>query len=268
MTNSLSPAPDFLDLPGGRRIAYHSLPGRSDAAAPGVAFLGGFRSDMTGTKAVALERWAAARGRAFLRFDYTGHGASSGDFLDGCIGDWAQDAAETIEALTEGPVILVGSSMGGWISLLIARASAEDGGRVAGLATIAAAPDFTADSMEPAFSDAQRREMAETGRIALPSEYSDEPYVITRRLIEDGRNRLVLRAPLRLPVPVRMMQGTADRDVPMDRALKLLAHIESPDLRLNLVEGADHRFSGPRELTILAETMDEITRACAAAAGV
>ena len=254
-------------MPDGRKIAYHRLAGRSDGAAPGIVFLGGFRSDMTGTKAQAAERWAAARGRACLRFDYTGHGASSGDFLDGCIGDWARDARDAVNALTEGPVILVGSSMGGWISLLLARASADFRGRVAGLATIAAAPDFTADSMEAAFTDAQKAEMAETGRVALPSDYSDEPYVITKRLIEDGRDHLVLRAPLKLPFPVRMMQGTADTDVPMDRALKLLAHIESPDMRLNLVAGADHRFSERREIAILSETLDELTRACAAGAG-
>ena len=267
MSAALSPAPDFLEMPDGRRIAYHKLEGRCDAAAPGIVFLGGFRSDMTGTKAVALEAWAAARGRAFLRFDYTGHGASSGDFLDGCIGDWAQDAQDAVNALTTGPVILVGSSMGGWISLLLARGSAAFNGRVAGLATIAAAPDFTRDGMEAAFTDAQLAEMAETGRVALPSDYSEEPYIITRKLIEDGRGHLVLDQPLRLPIPVRMMQGTADTDVPMGRALLLLEHIESPDLRLNLVRGADHRFSEPREIAILSETLDELTRACAAIAG-
>ncbi|MGG7568640.1 alpha/beta hydrolase [Rhodovulum sp. DZ06] len=267
MTDTLSPAPDFLEMSDGRRIAYHKLKGRCDAAQPGIVFLGGFKSDMTGTKAVALERWAAARGRAFLRFDYTGHGASSGDFLDGCIGDWARDAKDAVDALTEGPQILVGSSMGGWISLILARASAQFGGRVAGLATIAAAPDFTADSMEASFTEAQKAEMAETGRIELPSDYSDEPYVITAKLIEDGRNHLVLRDPLSLPFPVRMMQGTADTDVPQERALILLSHIACPDLRLNLVKGADHRFSEPREIAILGETLDELTRACAAAAG-
>ena len=256
-------APEFLVMPDGRTLAYHRLDGRGDAMAPGVVFLGGFKSDMEGTKALALENWARTSGRAFLRFDYTGHGQSSGDFLDGCIGAWARDASDAIAALTAGPVILVGSSMGGWISLLLARASAATGGRVVGLATIAAAPDFTADGMEPAFTAAQREEMAATGRIVLPSEYSDAPYVITRRLIEDGRDHLVLRTPLDLPIPIRMMQGTADTDVPMDRALLLLDHIKSPDLRLELVKGADHRFSEPRELAILARTMDELTAAVA-----
>lgn len=261
MTQASSTAPEILAMPDGRAIAYHKLAGCGDAMAPGVVFLGGFKSDMEGTKALALEAWARARGRAFLRFDYTGHGQSSGDFLDGCIGDWARDAADAIDALTKGPVILVGSSMGGWISLLLARASAAAGGRVVGLATIAAAPDFTADGMEPAFTAAQHEEMAATGRIELPSEYSAEPYVITRRLIEDGRNHLVLRSPLVLPIPIRMVQGTADADVPMERALILLSHIESPDLRLELVKGADHRFSEPRELAILERTLDELTAA-------
>jgi pimeloyl-ACP methyl ester carboxylesterase len=261
MTDVSALAPECLITSDGRKIAYHKLAGARDGRAPDIVFLGGFKSDMTGTKAVALEEWARARGLGFLRFDYTGHGASSGAFLDGCIGDWARDAADAVAALTTGPVILVGSSMGGWISLLLARASAADHGRVVGLATIAAAPDFTADRMESAFSDAQRAEMTATGRIELPSEYSDEPYVITARLIEDGRNHLVLRSPLALPIPVRMMQGTADTDVPMDRALTLLAHIDSPDLRLELVKGADHRFSGPRELAILARSMDELVEA-------
>lgn len=236
--------PEFLTTPQGRRIAYRRSPGTG----PGVVFLGGFRSDMTGTKAVALQDWAARTGRAFLRFDYSGHGASSGDFLDGCIGDWAEDAVAAISALTEGPQVLVGSSMGGWIALLVAKALPE---RVAGLAGIAAAPDFTEDSMWAGFSETQRAELAATGRVALPSDYSDDPYVITRRLIEDGRNRLVLRTPLTLPFPVRLLQGTADTDVPPSVALRLMDHAESPDLRLTLVKGADHRFSTPECLALI-----------------
>lgn len=256
-----SSQPQVLALEDGRRIAYHRMRAADESgdpsdARPGVVFLGGFRSDMTGTKATFLEDACRARGLAFLRFDYTGHGASSGDFeAEGCIGAWARDAMDAIAALSEGPQVLIGSSMGGWISLLTARAAPE---RVAGLITIAAAPDFTEDSMWDGFSDAQRREMAETGRVALPSDYSDEPYVITRRLIEDGRDHLVLRAPLPLPFPVRLLQGTADADVPQDRALALLAHAEGPDLRLTLVKGADHRFSGPDELALLEATLDEV----------
>lgn len=213
---------------------------------------------MTGTKALFLEGWARARGRAFLRFDYRGHGASSGDFLDGCIGAWADDAAEAVARLTSGPQILVGSSMGGWIALLLAR---RFPGRVAALVGIAAAPDFTEDAMWAGFDDDQRAALMRDGRVELPSDYSDEPYVITRRLIEDGRDQLVLRAALALPFPVRLLQGTADTDVPAGVALALLDHIDCPDARLTLVKGADHRFSEPRELGILAATLDEVTGA-------
>ena len=235
---------EFLETAAGRRIAYDRLEGRG----PGVVFLGGFRSDKEGTKALALEAAAQAEGRAFLRFDYSGHGASSGDLLDGCIGDWFEDARAAILGLTEGPQVLVGSSMGGWIALLIARDCPE---KVAGLVTIAAAPDFTEDGMWAEFSEAQRRELMEAGQVALPSDYSDEPYVITRRLIEEGRERLVLRAALSLPMPVRMLQGTADTDVPLSVAVRLIEHAEGPDIRLTVLKGADHRFSTPDCLKLI-----------------
>ncbi len=193
---------EFLTTPQGRRIAYR----QSTGAGPGVVFLGGFKSDMTGTKAEYLHDWAVAQGRAFLRLDYSGHGQSSGAFLDGAIGDWYEDALAAITTLTKGPQVLVGSSMGGWIALLIARTIPE---RIAGLVGIAAAPDFTEDSMWADFSEAQRVELAEKGRVELPSDYSDEPYVITRRLIEEGRGRLGLRAPVNLPLPGRLPPGTA-----------------------------------------------------------
>lgn len=243
--------PAFLDLPDGRRIAHHRSPGRS----PGVVFLGGFRSDMTGTKAVFLEDWARAQGRAFLRLDYTGHGASSGDFLDGSIGDWAHDAADALGRLTEGPQVLVGSSMGGWIALLLARLMPE---RIAGLVGIAAAPDFTEDSMWAGFDADQRARLMAEGTVALPSDYSEEPYVITRRLIEDGRENLVLRDPLDLPFPVRLLHGTADADVALSVPLRLVAHATGPDLRLTLVKDADHRFSTPEMLALIARTVGEI----------
>lgn len=242
---------EFLTTPQGRRIAFH----RSEGVGPGVVFLGGFKSDMTGTKAVHLQAWAETTGRAFLRFDYSGHGQSSGDFLDGCIGDWAEDAMAAIAALTSGPQILVGSSMGGWISLLVARAMPE---RVAGLVGIAAAPDFTEDLMWAQFSDAERAALA-TGRVEQPSDYSEEPYVITQKLIEDGRKRLVLRDALPLPFPVRLLQGTADVDVPPAVALRLMDHADSPDLRLVLVNGADHRFSTPECLDLITASIAEIT---------
>jgi pimeloyl-ACP methyl ester carboxylesterase len=244
--------PEFLTTPQGRRIAFHRLAGR----APGVVFLGGFRSDMTGTKALWLQDWCAARGRAFLRFDYSGHGASSGAFEDGCIGDWAADAVAALAALTEGPQVLVGSSMGGWIALLVARAKPA---RVAGMVGIAAAPDFTEDSLWAGMTAAERATMAATGRIERASEYSPDPYVFTGRLVEDGRRQLVLRSPLALPFPVRLLQGTADADVPVSVALRLLDHAEGPDIRLTLVKGADHRFSTPECLTLIGQAVDEVS---------
>ena len=218
-----------------------------------MVFLGGFRSDMTGTKAQYLQDWAIGQGRAFLRFDYSGHGQSGGRFEDGAIGDWAQDAMAVL-GLTTGPQILVGSSMGGWIALLIARAIPD---KVAGLVTIAAAPDFTEDSMWGQFGPAQRAELLATGVIHLPSEYGT-PYPITRRLIEEGRGQLVLRQPLNLPFPVRMMQGTADRDVDQSVALRLLGHATGPDIRLTLLKGADHRFSTPECLGLLAASIEDV----------
>jgi pimeloyl-ACP methyl ester carboxylesterase len=235
-----------------RQIAYDQTAGDG----PGVVFLGGFRSDKEGTKALYLEDWAARRGRAFLRFDYSGHGQSSGDFLDGCIGDWAEDAAAIITGLTEGPQVLVGSSMGGWISLLIARELPD---KVAGLVTVAAAPDFTEDSMWAGFDAAQRQTLEVEGRVELPSDYSDEPYVITRRLIEDGRKQLVLRTPLPLPFPTRFLQGTADADVAQSVAHRLLSHAEGPDMRLTLVKGADHRFSDPDCLALIVHAVEEVS---------
>ena len=242
---------ETLDLPDGRRIAYR----RSEGRGPGVVFLGGFRSDMTGTKAHFLEAWARARGQAYLRFDYTGHGASSGDFEALGVGDWAHDARDTILRLTEGPQVLVGSSMGGWIALILAGWMPA---RIVGLVGIAAAPDFTEDAMWAAFDEGQRRRLMQGGRVELPSDYDEAPYPITRRLIEDGRQNLVLRSPLELPFPVRLLHGTADRDVDLAVPLRLLAHATGPDIRLTLVKDADHRFSAPENLELLAETIEGI----------
>ncbi len=240
--------PTFV-TPQGRRIAYHLI----DGTGPAVVFLGGFKSDMGGTKAVHLEDWARASGRAFLRFDYSGHGESSEAFTDGCIGDWCADAQAAL-GLLGGKVVLVGSSMGGWISLLLARAMPE---RIAGLVTIAAAPDFTEDSMWAGFSDAQKATLESDGQVALPSDYG-EPYIITKRLIEEGRNQLVLREPLPLPFPVRFLQGTADADVEMSVALRLLDHATGPDMRLTLVDGADHRFSDPTCLALIETAVEDV----------
>ncbi len=242
---------DFLETPQGRRIAWNRLAGKG----PGIVFLGGFKSDMQGTKALALEDFARLHGRAFLRFDYSGHGESSGDFEAGSIGEWCEDAAAAILALTNGPQILVGSSMGGWISLLLARHMPE---RVAGLVTIAAAPDFTENGFWAGFDQAQRDQVMTAGRIELPSEYSDSPYVITRKLIEDGRNQLVLNQPLPLPFPTRLLQGTADEDVPVNWAMRLLDHAKGDDIRLTLIKGADHRFSTPECLALIERSIEEI----------
>lgn len=243
--------PCYLTTAQGRQLAYNQVPGQG----PGVVFLGGFKSDMEGTKALWLEDRARRNGRAFLRFDYSGHGQSSGAFTDGCIGDWTADARAMIERLTRGPQILVGSSMGGWIALLLAREMPQ---RVAGLVTIAAAPDFTEDSMWAGFDAAQRAALQDEGQVALPSDYG-EPYIITRRLIEDGRENLVLRSPLDLPCPVRFLQGTADNDVDKSVALSLLDHATGPDMRLTLVDGADHRFSDITCLSLIGASLDEVT---------
>ncbi|MGC1494394.1 MAG: alpha/beta hydrolase [Sulfitobacter sp.] len=240
----------FLETPQGRRLAYRRTPGRG----PWIVFLGGLKSDMMGTKAVFLEDWAKREGRAFLRFDYSGHGESSGKFTQGCIGDWAEDTAAAVAALTDGPIIAVGSSMGGWQALLLARAQPE---RVAGLVTIAAAPDFTEDGYWANFTDAQKQMLDEVGQVELPSDYM-EPYIITRRMIEDGRMQLVLRDPLHLPFPVRFLQGTADTAVSVSTAVRLLEHATGPDIQLKLVKDADHRFSDGPCLDLLLNAIGEV----------
>ncbi|RPE71004.1 pimeloyl-ACP methyl ester carboxylesterase [Pacificibacter maritimus] len=245
---------EFLETPSGRKIAYH----RTEGTGVGVVFLGGFMSDMEGTKAVALEVWAKSQGRSFLRFDYSGHGQSSGEFQQGCIGDWAEDAQVAITQLTSGPQILVGSSMGGWISLLLTQRLPTD--KIAGLIGIAAAPDFTEDSMFAGFSEDQLAELNSTGVVLLPSDYG-APYPITKRLIEDGRQNLVLRSPLPAPFPVRLLQGTQDTSVDRAVALKLLDHIDGDDLRLSFVKGADHSFSSPSCLTQIEAALSEVLSA-------
>ncbi len=243
---------EFLATRTGRRLAYIKTGGRG----PGVVFLGGFMSDMTGTKAVYLEDWAREQGRAFLRFDYSGHGESSGKFADGCIGDWAEDALEAVTQLTEGPQILVGSSMGGWIALLLARRIPE---RVAGLVGIAAAPDFTEDSMWPGLSEAQQHEITTNGQTQVHNAYDDTPFTLTRRLFEDGRDRLVLRGPLALPFPVRLLQGTADEAVATSVPLRLMDHATCPDMLLTLVKDVDHRFSTPDCLKMISAAIAGIS---------
>ena len=205
-------------------------------------------SDMAGTKALALEDYARERGQAFLRLDYQGHGESSGRFEDGTIGLWASDATAAIAELTEGPQILVGSSMGGWIMLLAALAQPE---RIAGLVGIAAAPDFTEDLIWAQADEAQRKAVMEEGVYREPSPYGEEPYTITRALIEDGREHLLLRKAIPLTCPVRLIHGLEDPDVPWDLSLKLAAALDSDDVETLLVKGGDHRLSEPRDIARL-----------------
>ena len=251
--------PAYLETPQGRHLAYHRLAG----AAPGVVFLGGFNSDMEGTKALHLEAWCRTEGRAYLRFDYSGHGQSSGTFEEGCIGDWAEDAAAAIAHLTEGPQLLIGSSMGGWISLLMVKLLPQ---KIAALVTIAAAPDFTEDGYWASFDAAQRAELDRAGRVLVPSEYG-EPYVITKRLIEDGRDHLVLRTPAPRTMPTRFLQGSADADVPMSWAERLFSHVEGNDIRLVILKNADHRFSSPDALTLIEDAARNALNAVGPAAG-
>lgn len=244
------PDPQFHRTAQGRQLAYHLTPGTG----PAVVFLGGLKSDMDGTKALHLEAWAQKRGQAFLRFDYSGHGLSSGRFEDGGIGDWAEDTRDILDAVLKGPVVAVGSSMGGWQALLLARSRPE---RLSGLITIAAAPDFTEDSYWAGFTDAQKAQIEEAGRVEIPSDYM-EPYIVTKHMIEDGRRHLVLRERLRLPFPVRCLQGTADTAVSTDVALRLLHHAEAEDMRLTLVKDADHRFSDPVCLALIEAAIEDV----------
>lgn len=237
-----------IEGPRRERLAYAFTRGEG----PCVVFLSGYRSDMEGTKAVHLEAWAKARGRAFLRLDYSGHGVSGGVFEQGCIGDWAADAEAVIRAATSGAVVLVGSSMGGWIASILSQRL-----EVAGFVGIAAAPDFTEDGFWAGFSEDQRRAVMEEGGVLIPSAYED-PYVVTRKLIEDGRENLVLRAPLPMGWPVRLLQGTEDEAVSRETALRFLDHIDGPDVRLTLVKGADHRFSAPECLALIEAAVLEV----------
>ena len=243
-------APQYLETSEGRRIAYHKTEGRG----PCVVFLGGLKSDMEGTKAVFLEDWAKARGQAFLRFDYSGHGESSGRFEEGCIGDWHADTLAVVDGLTEGEIVPVGSSMGGWQALLLAKARAD---RIKGMVTIAAAPDFTEDGYWANFTVAQKEELEAQGHVELPSDYM-EPYIVTKRMVENGRENLVLRKKLDLPFPVRCLQGTDDSAVSTETALRLLEHADCADMRLTLVKDADHRFSDEACLALIASAVEQV----------
>lgn len=246
---SLIAAPKILTRTDGATIAYH----KSEGEGPGVIFLGGFRSDMTGTKAVALEAHCRAIGRAFLRFDYFGHGDSSGSFDDGTISRWAEDAICVLDELTDGPQILVGSSMGGWIMLLAALARPD---RVAALVGIAAAPDFTECLMWQHFPPDIRDTLLRDGIYYEPSEYDEEPYSITLKLIEDGRKNLLLERPIAIHCPVRLLQGMADSSVPWEHGLAITEKLLSEHVTLTLVKDGDHRLSRDEDIARLLRTLD------------
>ena len=249
--------PSRLEREGRDMIAYRAMAG----SAPGVMFCGGFMSDMTGTKATALEAHCRRTGRAFVRFDYSGHGASGGAFRDGTIGGWRDDALAVLDRVAGGSQVLVGSSMGGWIVLLLALARPE---RVAGLVGVAAAPDFTEDLIWSTLDDEARRTLAETGEIVLPCDYGEDPYPITMGLIEEGRDHLLLRAPIALRRPIHLLQGMRDEDVPWRTALQIAQQVESDSVVVELIKDGDHRLSRDEDLARLTAAVDEIARADAA----
>lgn len=240
----------FLERGDGERLAWRKVDGRG----PTVVWLGGFRSDMAGTKAQVLADWAQARGRAYVRFDYFGHGESSGDFAQGTITRWREDALAVVDALAPGPVVLVGSSMGGWISCLVAAAIPE---RVEAMVLIAPAPDFTEKLMAPEISEKDRQTLQETGVFLRKSDYGD-PYPITKTLLEDGARWSILDNDVPIDAPVRILQGGADPDVPWRHALALAQAIKSQDLVFTLIKDGDHRLSRPQDLARLTAALDEL----------
>jgi len=240
-----------LDRPDGERLAWRRVAGKG----PTVVWLGGFRSDMGGMKAQILSEWARESGQSFLRFDYFGHGESSGDFLKGSITRWREDALAMIDELTHGPLILVGSSMGGWLSLLAAVARPE---RVQALVLVAPAPDFTEALMKPALSAQAHAALARDGLWMEPSDHDPSGYPITRLLLEDGARWSVLPGPLGFKGPVRILQGARDESVPWTHAQQLVAALESDDVTFTLIKDGDHRLSRPRDLLRLATTVEEL----------
>ena len=243
--------PCYWTREDGARIAYRRVSGRS----PTVVFLGGFSSDMTGTKATHLDAWCRERGQAYLRFDYQGHGASSGQFVDGTIGTWRDDALAVIEGCTEGSLLLVGSSMGAWIMLLVAGALA---GRVGGLVGLAAAPDFTEELIWRRLTAKSRAELMGTGVVHVPSEYTVEGCAISLALIKEGREHLLLDTRIAVECPVRLLHGADDSDVPWEMSSRLLEALIAPDVTLELIKGGDHRLSTPADLARLTRTLDDL----------
>lgn len=242
---------ETLDRGDGVHLAYESSHGRG----PAVVWLSGFKSDMAGTKAQVLADWARAKGQSFLRLDYSGHGRSGGAFEDGTIGRWRDDALTVIDSASAGPLVLVGSSMGGWLALLVAKARPE---RVQSMVLIAPAADFTEALLWEGLDPAARREIEETGRWARPSAYDPHPYVITRRLIEEGRDHLLLGAPIAFSGPVRILQGARDPDVPFAHAQLLADRLTTDDLAFTLIRDGDHRLSRPQDLKKLIAAVEEL----------
>ena len=245
-------APQFLSVGEGadrREIAFR----RCDGKQPGLFWLSGFKSDMTGTKAEALAAFAATSGHGFTRMDYSGHGASGGKFEDGTVSRWLEEAKAVFDREAPGQRVIVGSSMGGWLALLLTLAHVAEVGtgnsRIKGLVLIAPAADFTQELMwNQRFDDDIRREIMETGRYERPSAYGDGPYVITRDLIEDGRHHLVLNRSLHLGCPVSILQGRLDPDVPWQHAQRLVDHLPHDDVSFTLIPDGDHRLSRPQDI--------------------
>ena len=260
MSTTVSTDPTFITVGTGgnnRQIAMRVR----DGAAPGLFWMSGFKSDMQGGKAVALDAWASDHGRACVRFDYSGHGESGGDFVEGTIGQWLEDGLAAFDAACQGPQVVVGSSMGGWMALLLARALARRGkvGRATlkGLVLIAPAPDFTEELMWKGFSPEIRAEIETTGQWLRPSEYG-EPYPITRRLIEEGRNHLLLGSTIDVGCPVRILQGRQDPDVPWQHAFRLAERLPSEDVVLTMIQDGDHRLSRPQDIARLLSAVAEL----------
>ncbi|MET0182416.1 MAG: alpha/beta hydrolase [Caulobacterales bacterium] len=241
----------WMDRGDGVRLAYAAIHGRK----PTFVWLSGFKSDMAGAKAQALAEWAEQTGQSFLRFDYSGHGVSGGAFEDGTIGRWLADALTIIDAQSDGPLVLIGSSMGGWISLLVACARPE---RIKALLLIAPAPDFTERMLADEMDDAARAVLETTGRWERPSDYDPEPYVITRALIEDGRNHLILDKPIAFEGAVRILQGQQDDAVPWAHALLIAEKLKSQDVAITLVKDGDHRLSRPQDIVRLTDIAAEL----------
>ncbi len=234
-------------------LAYSKFNGDSDL--PTLMFLGGFKSDMMGSKASFLDKQCRTRQQSYIRFDYSGHGQSKGKFEQGCISDWAQDASDVLTQCTDGPVILVGSSMGGWISLLLALSKSEHVQAVIG---IAAAPDFTS-WMEQGMNLEQRTALEEDGFFTLPSDYG-EPYIITKKLIEDGRNNLLLNNPIKLDIPVRLLQGKQDKDVPWETAERIKGKITGDNVEIFYREAGNHSLSEPDDLKLLDDVIKRLLK--------